>query len=158
MYTVQCTGTEISSPACYWAFIMIVSYTVCDHWLQGCTASINLPPSICAFNPLKHGRFSGPNFWVLSALIFLDFFLHKGIRNKKFWKVKIFWVKGEKPELPCILGLTSNKRCISLSYITIFEIFPPGGLFLQYSLDTAKKKIKGRGYKLYVQEVVTHFI
>ena len=46
-------------------------------------------------NPLKHGRFSDLYFKVLWEGVktkFLDFFFHRGIRNKKVCKVKNFQV------------------------------------------------------------------
>ena len=45
------------------------------------------------FNPLTQGRFSDPYFKVLwegGKTKFLDFFYHRGIRNKKVCKVKNF--------------------------------------------------------------------
>ena len=56
------------------------------------------------YNPLGYGRFSDPYFKVLwegGKTKFLDFFCHRGIRNKKVCKVKNFqvWVPHDIFEL-----------------------------------------------------------
>ena len=49
-----------------------------------------------SFKPLMHGRFLYQYFKVLWERVKLNFFIYfyKGIRNKKFWNVKNFQVKG----------------------------------------------------------------